>query len=192
MARADVLQLVSDLALSQSDATEVGVLYDEVVRELGFYEFLTGTEQIAVSANAAAYKVATDTIRILEVIDSTVGRLDRVDGRSLRSVFGAGWRNKVGTPIAHTATEASSDTIQLVPIPQQPSTLTVIRTEARTDVPVWLELAIALEIVHREFLRESNHQDIAYAQTARDLANMLLAMLGLQIRNARQREPEEA
>lgn len=184
MARADVLQLVQDFTLAQADATEAGVFYDELVRELGFYEFVTGTESISVISNTPSYKVAEDTIRVLEVIDDVHGRLDRIDGRSLRSVFGASWRLRLGSPLAHTATDEDSDTVRLVPIPLQPSTLTIIRTESRVDMPVWLELGLAFEIIHRDFIRESAHQDIAFAQVARNIANALFSMVGLEIRNA--------
>lgn len=183
MSRSDVLTMVSDLCLAQSDATEVGVLYDEIVRELGFYDVLVGTETIAVAAGTATYPLAAENMRVLEV-DALTGRLDRASGSALRAVYGAGWQQRSGTPVAFTSEDEDSHVLRLVPVPLRADTLTVIRAETRVDVPYWLELGIAFEILHREFMRESDHQDVEFAGVARGIANLLLALVGVEVGNA--------
>lgn len=184
MAKADVLQLVTDLGVTTVDQTEIGIFYDEVVRELGFNEILTGTELVPVKAGNPEYILVEDTMRALE-FHANGGRLDPIDITSLQSVFGVGWRTRTGTPLGYTQEEENEKTFRLVPSPTQDDTITVIRTEARTDVPVWLELPIALDVLGREYQRESDHQDVAFAQIARQLSLLLFKLVGVSNNAAR-------
>ena len=178
MAKADVLQLVTDLGVTTVDQNEIGIFYDEVVRELGFQEILTGTELVPVQAGKPDYILVEDTVRAME-FHATGGRLDPIDITSLQSVFGVAWRTRTGTPLAYTQEEENEKTFRLVPNSTQDDTITVIRTETRTDVPVWLELPMALDILGREYQRESNHQDVAFAQIARQLSLLLFKLVGV-------------
>jgi hypothetical protein len=178
VAQADVLTLVDDLSLGQANATEAAIFYAEIIRELGFIELLTGTETIAVHAGTSSYTLATDTIRALEFYN-TSGFLTKAAYRGLGALFGSSWRNRTGSPLAVTVEDENNNSFSLVPSPNYDDTLTVIRTETRTDVPVWLELPIAMEILNREFLRESDHQDIEFAGLAKMIANLLFNLVGV-------------
>lgn len=180
MARSDVLTLVSDFGLSVTDATEVGVLYDEVVRELGFTEVLTSVEVQAVGAGQTTVVFATDTIRSLELYSSQRGKLDRSTANAARTIFGNSWRQQVGPPVMYVQDQEDDNTVRLVPIPTAPLSVSVIRVDARTDVPVWLELPLALEIVSRELSRESDHQDTKFAAGAAQLGRLLFSMLDVE------------
>jgi hypothetical protein len=178
VAKADVLQLVTDFGVSDVDQDEISIYHDEIVRELGFREVLTGTETIPVTAGTPEYALADDTIRALEVHLAS-GRIDPNSIQALQSVLGVNWRNQSGSVLAYTSDEQDDDDIRLVPIPAQNDTLTIIRTETRTNLPVWLELPVALEILHREYQRESDHQDVAFAEHAHLMSVALFTLVGV-------------
>lgn len=183
MAKADVLALVDTLLLKPDTSGEADIYYDEVLRELGFKEYLTDTRELEVVAGDPDYTIADNTIRVLEMHQGVVGRLDPVSGQVLRAAYGSTWRKRTGTPYHFTRTDESSDSLRLFPIPLFDGTLTAIRTVVPEDVPYWLELAIALEITSRMFLRESAQQDLEMAQTAKQLASIMWILLGDDIRS---------
>ena len=179
MAKSDVVTLVDNLSLSVTDATEVGVLYDEVVRELGFMELLTSVEVQQVDGGQATVVLEDDTVMALDVYTSDGGRLDRTSTNAVKAVFGNQWRHLVGSPVAYVKDHEDENVIRLVPTPSGSEVVTIIRTDARDDVPVWLELPLALEVLSREMARESNHQDVKFAAAASGLARMLFQLLGV-------------
>lgn len=179
MAKSDVTSLVTTLSMSQDNTTETSIIYDEVVRELGFLEVLTDTETIAVSSGTSVYAVGADTIVPLELYTSQ-GFLSRADGKTLGSVYGSDWRNRSGSPVNYTMDTENDNTFRLIPNPKVDDTLTVIHTEYRQDVPVWLELPIAFEVTSREFERGSDHQDLKFSATCKSIANLLFLMVGVQ------------
>ena len=181
MAQADVLTLVDDISLGQANAAEAAVFYAEIIRELGFVEVLTGTETISVTAFNGNYTLATSTIMALEFY-STRGFLTKSDTPGLKSIFGSSWRNRTGSPVAVTMEDENNNSFSLVPIPQESDTLTVICTETRTDVPTWLELPLALEILSREYLRESDHQDVEFSSMCKQLADLAFNLVGVKYR----------
>lgn len=180
MAQADVLTLVDDLSLGQANATEAAIFYAEIIRELGFFELLTSTETIVQQADVNTYELATSTIMDMEYYNST-GFLTKADGKGLGSVFGSDWRNRKGSPIAISQDQEDESAFRLVPAPLNDDTITIIRTETRTDVPSWLELPIAFEILSREFQRESDHQDTELATTCKLTATLLFNLVGVTI-----------
>lgn len=181
MSKADVLQLVSDLSAAQSDDVEVGVLYDEVIRELGFYEVLTNLERRVLPASAnGIFKQSPSTLRSLEIAWNQ-RRLDRVQEYTLRAVYGATWRSRVGDPMAVTVWDESEGELRLVPRPREGGEVQTLRTETRDELPYWLELPVALMVTHREFMRESNHQDVEFAGAALGLAHLFLNLVGVEL-----------
>lgn len=179
MAKDDVLTLVTDFSLNVADADETDVLYDEVVRELGFLEVLTSTETQVVEDHQAVVVLATDTIRLLELYSSEGGRLDSTTVNMVRAILGNNWRDQVGYPRAYVQDQENDNTVRLVPKPVAPLQVTAIRSDSRTDVPVWLELPLALEILSREMSRESDHQDIAFGAACAQFSRLLFNILGV-------------
>ena len=182
MARADVLQLVDDLLLKPEETSDAETFYDDVIRELGFREFLTGTRDQSVEAKDPEYTIGLDTIRVLEAHTRDTGRLNPASGQALRASYGSTWRQRTGSPCHFTRTDESSNVLRLFPVPDCAGTLTIIRTEFRNDLPYWLELPVALEIASRLLIRESANQDLAWASQAKRLANVLFELVGLQLR----------
>lgn len=177
--KTNITTLVSDLSLSQSNTTEAGVFFDEIIRELGFIEILTGTENISITSGDADYKLAPFTVRALE-FNSSNGFLADTDDQGLGSLFGASWRSKVGTPQAVNMEEEDDDTFRLVPKPNFDDIITVIRTEYRDEIPDWLDLPVTFEILSREFQRESDHQDIELANLCKQIATLMFNLVGVQ------------
>lgn len=181
MSRSDVITLVDDLALGVTNATEVGIFYDEVVRELGFTELLTSTEVKPMTVGQATVQFATDTIRSLELYTDRSGKLDRTTVNAVKAVYNNQWKSLSGTPIAYCQDQENDNTVRLVPAPDAPITITIIRVDSRLDVPVWLELPIALEVLSREMSRESAYQDVKFAVACARLARLLFDMLGIML-----------
>lgn len=193
--KSDVLALVDDLLLKPDTTGDAEDFYAEVIRELGFREFLTGTRTQQVMDGVPQYTVATDTIRVLESHLGHIGRLDPVSGQTLRAAFGSNWRDRTGSPYHITRTDQSSNVVRLFPTPDCDSELTFIRTETRDDLPYWLELPVALEVTSRLLIRESPNQDPEFANQAKRLSTLFFSLLGLRIRpiarGARRSESEE-
>lgn len=183
MSKADVLALVDSFLLKPDTSGEADEFYDEVVRELGFLEFLTGVREVSVVAHDPQYRIGVDTIRVLESHLGHSGRLDPVSGRALRASNGAEWRTQRGTPYHITRVDESSNVVRLFPVPVNTDILTLIRTEAPDDVPYWLELPIALEVFARMLVRESPQRDLEMATAAKRLSAVLLILLGLRQRD---------
>lgn len=189
MAKADVLALVDFFLLKPDNTGQADEFYEDVIRELGFKEFLTGLRTQEIFRDQDSYTIATDTVRVLESYTQHKGRLDPVPVRSLRAAHGADWRLRRGSPVHVTRGDESSNVVRLFPIPDDDDTLTFIRTETPDCLPYWLELPIALEIVARLLVQEAPNQDENVATQAKRLALLLLTMLGLQIQ---QEEPDAA
>ena len=185
MARADVIALAQDLG-KFGDATSISDYYDEIVRELGLFELLVDPVPIGVDVELAAYQMPVPVIRTLELISDRYGTLNPVDRVTLRSVHGTGWTHRVGNPVAFTQEEQSDNAFRLFPIPDQADELTALVTGTRIDLPYWLELPVALEIVFREYSRESDHQDIEFARTAGLLAQLMFTLVEIEFRGNRQ------
>ena len=185
MSKADVLQFVTDFAVTVVvDQDEISQFYDELVREIAFKETLTDIERVDIEAGTAVYPFADKrpkTMRALELHIGAGGRIDPIDITSIQSVFGADWRNLQGNPLAYVQEEEDESTFRLVPRPTQDDEVVVIRTSTRETVPIWIELPLAFEILAREFQRESDHQDIAFAQRSRQMALLLFQLVGVNV-----------
>ncbi len=178
MSKTTTLTLVSDMGLSDTTSGEADRIYDDVVRELGALGILTENGSNSVTAATATYTAPTNTIRILE-IHGGYGILDQTDYDIITNLLGARFHLRTGRPTIWCHEHETIKDFRLVPIPNESDTLTTIVTQYQANVPVFLEMPIALEVLHREYLRESNHQDIDFALLCRRLATMWFSMLGI-------------
>lgn len=175
--KADVLALAQTLALDVADDDEISQYYDEIVRELAFREIIVATNIIEVQAGAPFYSFSDDNINTLEIHHSQTGRLSPENGNALRASQGPDWRVKRGSVSAFTQDQTSTDNFRLFPIPTSPGELTIIQTVEVDEILEYLELPIALEICHREFMRESGHQDVEFAIMAHGLSKFFLNLV---------------
>lgn len=193
MAKANVLQLVQDISSNQADATAIDRYYDDVVRDLGQHPWLTQATLISITAGTAIYTPATSVIRILDTYyDDRVLRPATL--KEMESINPA-WRDARGTPIAYVNEDETAKDFRLYPNPEVTSkdfiflfgspfgldypeyAVAIVHTETRIDLPAWLEMPTAFEVLAREFMRESNHQDVAFAKMCKQVADLLLSLV---------------
>lgn len=190
MAKADILALVSQFCIGQPVDAEVTTFCNEIIRELGFVELLVGVEEQAIEGLEPRHVTEPNTIRTLEFHTGSYGRLDVIDSQSLEACIWPQWRAGVSSPKAITYSHEDQPDFRLVPTPGSPDTLKIIRTEFRDDVPVWLELPIAFEVMSREFGRESDHQDLAFAEATAKVALLMFQLLGVEFSGATTVRPD--
>ena len=194
MSRATVLQRVQDLSLSQADATAIDRYYDDVIYDLGRRPWLTEASLIAVTAGTAVYSPDVSVLRIVNIFydDRT---LYESNNRELEATFGSSWQDRRGTPVAYTFEDENALDFRLVPKPELNSkdfsfvfgspmgldfpeySVAIIHTEKVEDLPTWLELPVAFEILFREFSRQSDHQDPTFAVTCKQIAELMFQMI---------------
>lgn len=188
MAKADVLQLVSDFSLHAVDSNQFDDFYAEVIRELGGFDVLVSTRKLSVEKDVHTYTIASDTLRIMQVYLNGISRLDFTNQEAIIDAFGLNWRQLKGTPISYTQEQEGSRFIRLVPAPDSDGELTIFRADERDDLPSWLELPVAIEVVHRIFTAESDIQDVAFARVARGLADTMFEVAGVDVRERNRSE----
>jgi hypothetical protein len=102
------------------------------------------------------------------------------------------WRsNAKGNPIFYTMEDQAVDKFMVYPTPLASGTISgnfllyytldsAGMSLAGNGEPYWLSYAIIHEIIHREFARPSDHQDIDYAEANKMVANLIYNIVGVQ------------
>jgi len=192
MSRATTIALANTLMDSLGDTTQLGSYYDDVVLELGRGVLpgvvaLVGAGFVAGVADTGTYTWPTTAIRVLAVAYDTRQLAEAMAGEA--DLFDREWRSTRGVPIAYVTADENQRVSRLVPVPavsgvalgvDTPFTwtawpgenVTFIYTEQRTDVHLDEELAVALEIMAREYSRDSNHHDPVAAAIAKQLSTL--------------------
>lgn len=202
MAKADVLTLVDLLAGTRSDSASLATTatrdayYDEAVSEHGLVrEGAMEAEFIAVAAGTAVYNFPDAAVRVLAwLYDSTPLR---ATNRRALEAYDADWRSRKGSPVSFTMQDEDARMARVVPVPEAPGlalgiatpfsgafpdgNLTAIYTDGGEDHPVWDELWLALEVISREFARDSDHMDIEFATAAMQLAAVVRILVGYPV-----------
>lgn len=195
MSKGSVLTLIDEMTLGASTGSPVvSLYYDRVVEDLARFPWLTTTSLIAVTANLASYTLENGQSKIIAMFydHRQLGKLSLAEVESLNRT----WRNEQGDPHSYVEEGEAVKTFRLYPSPKvsskpqsfpnsaplgqdfPPYTILVVHTGTRTDIPVWLELPVALEVAAREMERESSHRDLEWAKQARELSGLLFAMVG--------------
>lgn len=193
MSKVTTLQRVQDLCVAQADAPSIDCFYDDVVFDLGRRPWLTQASLVATTANTAVYTPPTTLVRMIEVFyDDRV--LRETSHRNLEAI-NAQWRDQRGTPAVYTLEKEDSFDFRVYPTPEINSkdfiflfgapfgldfpvyAVAIVHTETRVDLPAWLELPVTFEVLHREFSRESDHQDMAFASACKELADLLFSLV---------------
>ena len=115
MTKAATLTLISDLSLTQTDATAVGDLYDEVVEDLGLTSVIARASFIQTVAGTGQYTLPAAAIQRLYTFFDTI-QLDEERLSNLEAVNGS-WRDELGTPSCVTEEDEDEDTFTLYPVP---------------------------------------------------------------------------
>lgn len=191
--KSDVLALVASFSNGQADPNQASIFYDQVVQDYATMPILTQASLITVTANTSQYAIPSTAIKLIAAFYDDRW-LDRLTLRAAESVSPQ-WRDQIGTPIAYVVEGETTKTLRLYPNPQlnsknfvpvfgspfgldyPPYSAVVVHTETRQDLPAWLELPCCFEVLRREFTRESNHRDIAFATLCGKMTGALLSMV---------------
>jgi hypothetical protein len=194
MSRADVLVLVQLLSPGLADPIVCNGLYDETVEMLAAStEHLVRSDLLPVNAQQATFQLQDDMIGLLHVAFG--GRqLSLAMAKELEALTPA-WRDKVGPPTSYIEETEADRVFRVYPKPIAPSgafsfphgtpmgddyptdAVHVLTTDRRDDLPVILELPVALLILEREYTRASNHSNQLMGKICGDFGRLLLQLM---------------
>lgn len=193
MAKADVLQLVSDLSAGLADQTAASAFYNDVVYEMGLGRSvsLTGAAFVQATKSAGQYSFPVTAVRpLLLFYDET--SMHPSDTKEAEA-YDKEWRATLGEPRVWLVEHETNRVFTVLPVPRRSgaavgattpfgaalpeANFLVVYTENRADVHAFEELIVALQVLGREFDRESDHTDHTAAQYCTMLVGLLGAML---------------
>ena len=193
MSVGDVQSLVALISNGQYDPTLFQGFFNSEMTRIGAADWHTTAVPITFTAGQPTVQLPDTLLNLITVIyDKTV--LSELTLRELEALT-TGWRNWPGVPIAYTTETETSKTIAVAPVPvstspqivpvhglptgrdYQPGNGISIHSASRPDPLEYLTLPFALAILWREYVRESDHQDFAFAAACKQLSDTLYGML---------------
>jgi len=202
MSKASVLSLVQTLSTNQADAAACAQFYDDVVLDLARRPtgLVNGTLLAAGpghdSSPEHSYLLPITAVVPLQFIyDDAV--LPETTPAELQT-FDPDWRSRTRRPLVVERFDVGMRRFRLVPQPTTPTAPTwlfmfgapfgidfpdsvvgVIHTETRQDLPSYFEPAVAWLILAREFSRDSNHQNMNFADRCASIGKKELDLIGV-------------
>lgn len=189
--KADIVTLAQTLASVDTDTARLNDFYDEALIALGDSEVIVGTHFIQVVAGTAEYALPAASLVVLAAFYNDV-ELTRAEVHQLVSCSRS-WTSDTGTPTSFILMHEEQRTIRLYPEPvvtgdaiggadfgsNYPANDLVLFTVDTTDaVPNWLDLALAMGILSREFGRQSASRDPVAAAAATTLGQVIRRTAG--------------
>ena len=193
MSRSTTITLMQTLGVVTLGSAVLTDYYDAIVKELGALSLLTNAAAVRAVADQREYVKPSGAITILAVFFHHT-MLPKANLRVLESTA-ADWRAATSaTPLAFNIQDVDKDTVVLYPPPATGSDaisgtftsafgssfvtnqISVMYTESRTNVPLYLEPVIAFRALVSEFTRDSDHFDQPTAQAAQTLADIFFQM----------------
>jgi hypothetical protein len=184
---------VVDLSRNRADPATVDLYYDDVAYELARSGQTMEVAVLPVRAQGELYDYPDDSVELTAVVyDDT--HLHKATTREM-DAHGTGWRDERGVPSDYVTQTEASRTFRLYPMPEVASkpfifftgdvlgsdypeySVAAIYQQKRTDLPDYFDLYMAVAILAREFMRESDHRDLKYAGQCEQLAALLLRMV---------------
>jgi hypothetical protein len=189
----DVLALAQALANMQASPTTLDQMYDDAMLDVAGQALFNVVELVAATPGQAVYPRPLGMTDILTVFyDDSM--LSLVTLRELEATH-PDWRSRQGRPVAWLIEDQSNDEFRLYPAPLRApdpviplhgapfgldyprDTIAVLGSQARRDLPDWLDLPLAFLVVAREFSRASPHADKAFSAVCRQLGGLYLGMV---------------
>lgn len=194
MTKAEILLLTQDMARGQANDDTIDVFFDEVLYNLAksANPLLTNAELVDLTSGTAVYALPPTAIRIRHAFFENK-KLFRAK-RDQAEAYSSTWRSGSGDPQAFLTDEETARNFRLYPTPSVSTVwddffidplgddypdniVALIFNESRTDVIYdWLVYYIVFEILYREFVRPSDHQDIEWAGLCNKLASFFLLL----------------
>lgn len=196
VSRSRVQVLVKDWSLEQYDTTAFDQQYADVVADLQRDRWITKVSRVLLVEGQGVYAAPDATVAILGAVYDDRW-LDVLTEREAEAV-NPRWRMERGDPEAivyegesarsfrvYPAPALSTPPIPLFPAPPSDPlddpyvqhALYLIHTDARINLPDWLDVPLALSVLVREYARESNHQDATFSDACRAILPGLLEMV---------------
>jgi hypothetical protein len=188
--KVDVLALAQILCANQADILTLIGYYSDAMADLARSFMFVETRLLPLVPGQASVEPPAPTVWVHAVCydDRDLAETPLLD----LEVLSPQWRDKRGTPFAYTQEDETTATFRMIPVPTVPSkafsfihgeplgidfpayVAAVFLSEAREDVPRWLDLPIAFGLLAREFGRDSDHMDLAFAGACRQFGQLLL------------------
>lgn len=138
---------------------------------------LIASSSISIISGTAEYSYPSNCVRILGIF-YRAAHLPYASRGELEA-YDKEWKSLSGTPIVYTFEDTSTDEYRLVPTPNETGSHgTIIYTNSRTtDIMTTIGLPLALDMIARDFILPSDHQDVTFAQICKRFSE-LLRMIG--------------
>jgi hypothetical protein len=175
MSQSQVQTLVNLLSNNQADANLFADFYNDIMETLGPAHWHTNTALIATTPENSLLTLPASLLDLIQLIyDNTT--LSELNLREVEEIA-TGWRNMKGRPVAYTRQSENVKTVELLPPPDESVNVTSIHAETRSAELSYLTLPFALKILAREYVRESDHFDRAFAKICDEFADLLLGLM---------------
>lgn len=179
MSKTTVIAEAENYSTGQADSTQMGTLYDDIVRNLGNMPLFVFNQSTTIAAGTAVFDLTT-LAAIPEYVAAFIFEDFQVSTMLLRDIEAASqnWRNYSGNRVTTVVREEEPEhSIAFYPVPRAPSsTLNVIAAiyPPGGTVPSVFEPMLVHQTLAREYGRPSNHQDLAFAAAAQQLAGFFM------------------
>lgn len=188
VSRASVLGLVGEYAFDLDDAAIVDDFYDDAMWDATRWGVATQVSLVTTTRATATYELGPGRIYGLFYDDVMLSSMTLQGMEAVNR----DWRLAIGQPRAYITQDEDVNTVRLYKQPDENAkdfiflfgsplghdfpnrALGVVMSERRDNLPAWLDVPLALGILGREYARESNHRDAAFAAACRDLGQDLL------------------
>jgi hypothetical protein len=176
----NIVDLANTLGGTTGSTVSMNIYYDEIMQGLGtrFNPPLVETTTFAISSGTAAYTWPATACSILGVFSESKQIL-KVGFMELES-YDSAWRQTTGEIQVYYEGEEPQRSIRFHPVPSVNSTGTYIMGVASSaDVPDYMGLYVALEILKKEYAKPSVHQDKQFSKAAGDVAQLFGMLAGV-------------
>lgn len=189
--QADTQALYSLLSNNQADTTLFNGYYSYIMASARIAMFHTTAVPVTFTKQQSTVTLPSNLINLLTLIydDTVLSDLTLREVESIRQ----GWRVSIGSPIAYTRQAENVKTVEVFPIPFETSPPIIpvhglptgrdyapgngicIYAEQRSgDCLPYLVLPIALLCLEREYVRASDHMDVAFGMMCGMVGRMLV------------------
>ena len=189
MPRSDVLTLVTDFGLGHGRGIEEEKYYDDVLERLGFDKWFTQVSFVSVTAGTPTYTLDFNPAKIIAAFFGA-SMIYRESVAGLEAL-NPNWRDEKGTPQFFTSEGETVNVIRLYPEPDvtsgifsfssgspfgvdfPKSVLGLVHSDTIVDAPSWLDLPIALEVLSKEFMHQSDHRDEEFSGLCKQISDFI-------------------
>ena len=195
MTRAEILALIQEMARDQADDDTIAVYYDETVAELGKTTDppMVNCELLSVTDGTSTYDYPDRAVRLMWLFYEGY-QLSKATEHELEA-YEPTWRDDESDPVSYKTDHETAREVRFYPIPGTTSgafippvaqplgedmpadMVSVIYSDNRaTAIPDFIALYLVFQVLYREFIRPSDHQDTDWANMLKKIAGVLYQM----------------